>query len=169
MPPQEEEEWSFARRLAQPFVREAPRVHETFASWYREARETGISYRRTDMLEDWRRERGLVVHEAELSRLRPETLPPERTWTDTPWPGLRTSLLYEFRMTGAELIIEEGRVVDRRPFERFISLGTDTRLTVGEARSSIVDEYIAMLVYGALEDIELTLVSVRHRTGAEVF
>ncbi|GAF75442.1 unnamed protein product, partial [marine sediment metagenome] len=50
------EGWSDARRIAQPFVTSAATTEDVFQRWYETARDAGISYRRTDMLEDWRRE-----------------------------------------------------------------------------------------------------------------
>lgn len=158
MPPQEE--WSFARRIAQPFVEAAAQRYDVFEPWYEEARDAGISYRRSDMLEDWRRERGLVLYQSVCERLRPDTQPPEHLFTETPWEGLSTALLYEFRFEGVDKATQER-------FTRFVGVGTDTRLTVGEARRIFDEEYLTPGVYGELEDVRLTLVSVRHKVGAE--
>ena len=159
MPPQEEE-WSLARRIAQPFLREAVQTWDVFERWYESAREAGISYRRTDMLEDWRREKGLVLYQYEAERLSPTTQPPTRMWTETPWEGLTTSLLYEFRFEGVD-------VPTRESFSRFVGVGTDTVLTIGEAIQAFMEEYVEAGVDGELEQGKLTLVPLRHKGGSE--
>lgn len=157
--PEDMEGWSFRRRIAQPFVTAAASEYDVFARWYETARETGISYRRTDMLEDWRREKGLVRYQAVCERLADGTQPPERVFTDTPWDGLRSSLMYEFRITGWDRETGES-------FTRFGAVTSDSLLTVGEAKGIYEDTYVAGALYGEWADVEISLLAVRHKTGS---
>lgn len=154
------EGWSQSRRIAQPFVSGAAVREDVFERWYEQAREAGISYRRTDMLEDWRREKGLVLHQAQLERLRPGAQPPASWMTDKPWDGLTTSLVYEFRFTGRDAETQEG-------FDRFVGVGTNTRLTIEEAVNQFMGEYVDTKVYGDLEGLRFTVSSVWHKSESE--
>lgn len=154
------EGWSEARRIAQPFVTSAATTTDVFARWYETARDAGISYRRTDMLEDWRRERGLVLHQAQLERLGPDSLPPAAWMTDRPWDGLTTSLVYEFYM--------EGWDVDKKEWvEKFVGVASNKHLTIGEAEDQFFAEYIKPGNYGKLVEASLTMTSVWHKTDSE--
>jgi hypothetical protein len=153
------EEWSYRRRVAQPFVSAAASEYDVFARWYEDARESGLSYRRTDMLEDWRREKGLIRYQAVCEQLRDDTQPPDRIFTDTPWEGLRSALMYEFRIEGWDRETGES-------FVRFGAVTTDTHLTVGEAKALYDEAYIESQAYGEWVDVIVSLIAVRHKTGA---
>jgi hypothetical protein len=154
------EGWSEARRIAQPFVTSAANREDVFARWYEQAQEAGISYRRTDMLEDWRREKGLVLHQAQLERMDPEGVPPRAWMTDKPWDGLTTSLVYEFRL--------EGWDVDKKEWvDQFVGVPTDTHVTEQEAIDAFFEGYIDAKVYGELVEVSMTFVSVWHKTGSD--
>lgn len=153
--------WSQARRIGQPFVSRGVREHESGASWIREMREAGLGYRDQDMYADWRREQGLALHEAQLRVMSPDQTPPREFWTDTPWDGLSTSLLYEFRV---ELRDKETQEV----IEEFRAVGSNKLITLEEA----ADDYIRRVNEG-LSDPRYEVVSavsmdVRHKTGSLV-
>lgn len=157
MPPRTED-WSYRRRIAQPFVIGYAREPISGAEALGRLREGGLGYRTVDFYSDWRRERGLVLHEYECTVLRRDTIPPTRVFTDTEWPGLASKYLYEFRIEGTDIATGEALV------DEFRAIGSDTLLTVGEAE----DEYWARFEEGVSdpdkEVEEITLTSVRRRT-----
>lgn len=112
------------------------------------------------MLDDWRREKGLILHQAQLERLDPERQPPSAWMTDRPWDGLRTSLVYEFRFTGRDAETQEG-------FDRYIGVATNKQLTIQQASDLFTEEYVDTEVYGKLENVAYTMVSVWHKSGSE--
>ena len=154
------EGWSEARRIAQPFVMSLAHRDISGAEALRTLQGAGIGYREGDFYEDWRREMGLVRHQAQLERLRPDSQPPVGWMTDRPWDGLTTSLVYEFYM--------EGWDVDKKEWvEKYVGVGTNTRLTVGEAEDQFFAEYVTPGVYGRLVEASLTMTSVWHKTDSE--
>lgn len=154
------EGWSEARRIAQPFVMSLAHRDISGAEALRTLQGAGIGYREGDFYEDWRRELGLVRHQAQLERLRPGSQPPAGWMTDRPWDGLTTSLVYEFHFTG-----RYSKTMDE--FDRYVGVGSDTRLTVGEATQLFIDGYLEPKVCGDLENVSLSLVSVWHKTDSE--
>lgn len=154
------EGWSEARRIAQPFVTSLSHTAPSGAEALRQLQAAGIGYREGDFYEDWRRETGQVLHEAQLRTLRPETQPPTEWMTDKPWDGLTTALVYEFRL--------EGWDVDKKEWvDKFVGVGTDTRVTHQEAIDSFFQEYIDEKVYGNLVEASMTFTSVWHKSGSE--
>lgn len=150
----EERPWSSTRLMAQPFVQAAAHRFDTAQAWIDEARAGGISYRRTDMLADWRREKDLMLYEVEMSRLSPTTTPREAALTETRWPGMSTRYMYEFRVVGEE-------IATKRTFSGYRAIATDRLLTVGE----VMEDYLERLDAGTsdpdLEISQVTLMAVR--------
>lgn len=154
------EGWSQARRIAQPFIVSLSHEDISGAEALRQLQATGIGYREGDFYEDWRRERGLVLHQAQLERLRPDSLPPVAWMTDRPWDGLTTSLVYEFRMQGWN--------TDKLEWvDRYVGVGGNTHITVDEAIDQFFAEYIDPKVYGEMLEVSLTMTSVWHKSDSE--
>lgn len=157
MPPQEEG-WSYSRRIAQPFVQSAATRYDVFARWYEEAREGGISYRRSDMLSDWRREKGLVLHQVECEGLSAETKVPERLFTPTDWPGMTNKYQYVFRYTA-----EDKETKER--FEDVVAVvATDRELLPGEAWEEFEGSFRLGQPYDWMELVDFQMFAVRRRT-----
>jgi len=150
--------WSESRRLAQPFIEGLAREEISGAEALRRLRDGGLGYRTQDFYSDWRRERGLVLHEYECGQLRRETTPPERVFTDTEWAGLTSKYLYCFRVAGFDRETEQPLV------DEFRGIASDRLLTVGE----VEDEYWERWTEGVSDvDFEIesvTLMAVRRRT-----
>lgn len=157
MPPQERE-WSKQRKVAQPYLKRAVRDYEVFERWYEDARETEISYRRTDMLSDWRNEKSLVLNQALVESLRPETPVPERAFTRTEWPGMTRKYHYIFRYSGYDTETEEIFT------DRNMSFGTDTELLPGEAEARFFEILSEMAELSPITIEEQHLMAVRRRT-----
>lgn len=157
MPPQEEV-WSPARLLAQPFLQRLAHEPITGAMALRQLREAGLGYRTQDFYSDWRRERGLVLYEYECGVLRRTTIPPERVFTDTEWLGLTNKYLYEFRLEGIDRITGEPMVDEYR------AIGSDTLLTVGEAEDDYWLRWELEQTDPQYEVEKVTLMAVRRRT-----
>lgn len=78
MPPQEEV-WSYARRLAQPFLWSLSETELSGVEILSQLREAGLGYRMTDFYADLRRYRELGIREPYVEALGPTEFVP-RTW-----------------------------------------------------------------------------------------
>jgi hypothetical protein len=145
----------------QPFIAAAAQQYESGAEWIRASREAGTSYRTQDMYADWRREHGLALHEAQIKAMSPDKTPPQSFWTETPWDGLSTSLLYEFRVELRD--IETGEVVSA-----FRATGTNKLLTFEEAAENYRQRVEEGLSDPRFEVVSVTPMDVRHKVGARV-
>jgi hypothetical protein len=63
------ESWSSSFAQAEPFIRSAIDKGMSFNAFYDIAKETAISYRRTNMLEDWRQVSGVYLNEWSLNQM----------------------------------------------------------------------------------------------------
>lgn len=98
--------WQSAFGTAEPFMRQAFRTGVSFNEFQRIAMETGISYRRTRMLEDWRGVAGLYKWEAVIARLRPDTPIPDYMMAEGK-PGQRNNYLAGVEFTATDPLTGE--------------------------------------------------------------
>lgn len=157
MPPQEER-WSYNRRFAQPFLQGLAREDISGAEGLRRLRAMGTGYQEGLFYQDWRRERGLVLHQEECEGLRPTTEIPERVFTKTDWPGMTNKYHYVFRYSGYNTETGESFV------DTIMSFGFDREILPGEAESQFFEILSKMAELSPIVVEEQHMMAVRRRT-----
>jgi hypothetical protein len=74
--------WQSAFGSVKAFMLKAVNSAMSFNEFYDTTKETGISYRRTNMLTDWRNVQGLYKFEQSIGQLNPDSIIPSRYMTD---------------------------------------------------------------------------------------
>lgn len=111
-------------------MREAIQANKSFNQLYREAQEKGLSYRRTDMLKDWRDTGNMEKKEGTARYIRKGYVPATNTVELKAW---EMSSEYMYRVS------VKGQIYPDKPLEKqFVNLMSDRPLTVEqvEARMS---------------------------------
>ena len=78
--------WSKARGMAQPFIEKMARLGQSAASIYDAMKDTGIGYRKTDLLADVRRYKGMAEQRNTSKYTRKDRMPTLSSMTADPRP-----------------------------------------------------------------------------------
>lgn len=126
------------------------------SAWIREMREAGISYRRTDMLADYRQTLELEKKEGLARFVRKGYIPSERSAELKEW-AMSKEYMYKVQT--------ESRLRPDEPVTtRFVNIMSDTPLTIEEIESQVESSWQQWERYSAEEITGLQVWSAVHRT-----
>ena len=137
-------------------MRGAFRTGQTGAAFIRQMKDEGLSYRRTDMLSDWRSVNELEKKAEAFKYVRKDYYPTEKSIAQVEWE-LSKEFMYKVRV--------ESRLRPDQPISsRFVNIMSDTPMTPRMVEQAVVEKWVEWEKYQA-EIIEvITPVTAVHRS-----
>ena len=129
------------RAAAIRFMAAAFAKGQSATSFIAEMRTAGLSYRRTDMLADWRSEAGLKEKEGRMRYVRKDRYPTGIQEAKS-WYAMSREYMYKVKV--------ESRIRPGEPLtERFVNIMSDKALTPGQVESEVFRAWGEWEKYGA--------------------
>jgi len=136
-------------------MRGAFRRGQSASSFISDMREKGLTYRRTDMLGDWRSVNELEIKEGAMRYIRKDYYPTEKTIAAVEW-ALSQEYMYKVKV--------QSRLSPDAPIkERFVNLMSDIPLTPVMVEQAIVEKWSEYEDYTAEAIEKLTVWSAVHK------
>jgi len=154
------EEWSWARRMAQPYLESFAKLPLSGSETLSILRELGLGYRMTDFYSDWRGLLGFMRYEESVGRLRPETYVP-KSWMTEVERGRQqfgANYRYEFNVTFRD---KETGEIDTAQW----SYSTDAYMSKGMVETEFLGEVPWEVSKPGLEIMSTELRGVWHQKG----
>lgn len=144
------------RAIAIVKMRGAFRTGLSAAAFIRQMKDEGLSYRRTDMLSDWRSVNELETKAEAFKYVRKDYYPTEKSIAQVEWE-LSKEFMYKVRV--------ESRLRPDQPISsRFVNIMSDTPMTPRMVEQAVVDKWVEWEKYKP-EIIEvITPVTAVHRS-----
>jgi len=118
-----------ARAAVIPRMKSALAAGKSATAFIAEMRKAGLSYRRTDMLADWRSVGNIEEKKDLLKYVRKDRLPSPRLYAEVTWE-LSREFMYKLKV--------QTRLEPDKPIEeRFVNVTTDRPMTPGELETEM--------------------------------
>ncbi len=114
-------------------MRKAFRTGQSASSFMADMKTEGLSYRRTDMLSDWRSVNDLEAKAGAMRYIRKDYYPTEKTIASVEW-GLSREYMYKVKV--------ESRLRSDLPLtERFVNIMSDVPMTPAMVEQSVIEHW----------------------------